>query len=106
MQPNEPTRVLLVEDNSSDARSIERWLRASTAAFSTETTAELTSAIMALQHKSFDVVLLDLTLPDSQGVETVEKVYRITHAPILVLSGHEDLATAMNCVREGAWPRD
>lgn len=97
------TRVLLVEDNNADARIIETRLRASVHMFEVERAAELSAALTALIHRQFDLVFLDLTLSDSRGIDTVVQVLRIApHVPVLVLSGHEDLSTAMNCVKAGA----
>lgn len=98
------TRVLLVEDNSADASFIERRLSASEHLGYAVTRVEtLASALTVLRNKTVDVVLLDLTLEDSAGIETVVAVNReVPEVPIIVLSGHEDVTTAVQCVTEGA----
>jgi len=97
-------RVLLVEDNSADASLIERRLSAAEHLGYAVTRVEtLASALTVLRNKAVDVVLLDLTLEDSAGIETVVAVHRESpEVPIIVLSGHEDVATAVQCVTEGA----
>src|SRR3982751_2377623 len=72
---NQHTRVLLVEDNPNDAE----WVRSALAglhdrepygsAFHIRSAAELSTAIAYLAEESFDVILLDLSLPDSQSLE-------------------------------------
>lgn len=98
-------RALLVEDNPADAGFLERRLSASEHLVGYEVTRveTLAGALMVLRNKGIDVVLLDLTLEDSSGLETVVSVHReAPEVPIIVLSGHEDVSTAVQCVVEGA----
>lgn len=97
-------RVLLVEDNSADAGLIERRLGAAeNLSYNVTRVETLASALTVLRNKDIDVVLLDLTLEDSSGIETVVAVHReAPEVPIVVLSDHEDVATAVQCVTEGA----
>jgi two-component system, cell cycle response regulator len=100
------TRVLLVEDNPGDARLVRESLNDGLPGqFSVQVAESLTQALETLRSASdeVDVVLLDLSLPDSQGLET----YRAVHAlapgvPILVLSGLNDESIALKAVNEGA----
>lgn len=99
-----PIHVLLVEDNPPDAAFIEaRLLQAQLLKVGVETSGWLKSALMALSNKKFDVVLLDLSLPDSQGIDTLVEVLKVApNVPVIVLSGREDLETAVLAVRAGA----
>lgn len=94
-------KVLLVEDNPADQRKILSLLDASRVeVLRTDT---LASAQMALMNLRVDAVLADLSLEDSRGVETVIALHRTAPmVPIIVLSGHEDIQMARNCVKEGA----
>ena len=63
----------------------------------------LDEAIRHLQTQIFDVVISDLTLPDSQGLETFQRLHEAAgQVPLLVLSGTDDEALAVSAVREGA----
>lgn len=99
-----PINVLLVEDNKADAALVQRRLEKASRLLPKVDRAEwLSSALTALQNRSYDVVLLDLSLPDSTGIDTVMNV--VKHAPnipVIVLSGREDIETATNSVRAGA----
>lgn len=97
-------RVLLVEDNNADAAFIARRLEASErAVYTVDRANSMATALMVLKHRAVDVVLLDLSLGDSSGVETVVAMHRgAPDVPIVVLSAREDLETALNCVIEGA----
>jgi len=102
----ERTRVLLVEDNPGDARLVREALNdGAPGEFSVEVADSLQRALESLGPavEAVDVVLLDLSLPDSQGLET----YRAIHArdpavPVLVLSGLNDESVGLKAVNEGA----
>lgn len=105
MQGNEQplVRVLLVEDNPGDARLIEELLAESGARFKVETEGLLTPALERLSNGNFQLVLVDLTLPDSHGIDTFHRV--AAHAPdvpLIVMSGLDDEEMALQTVREGA----
>jgi len=99
-----PVRILLVEDNPGDAFLLRKTLRdAGSLAFELEHAEDLESALELLQRGSFDVVLLDLSLPDSEGLETFERVYtQAPGVPVLALTGMADEALAMRTVHAGA----
>lgn len=101
-----PTRILLVEDNPADARLLleilgENGSRPS--GFELVEVARLAAAIQRLQDANFDLVLLDLSLPDSQGIATVVRVKDARpDVPIVVLTGYDDDNTATDALRRGA----
>jgi len=97
--------LLLVEDNPADARLIPELLREErgTAGFDVEHVADVNSARAALAARRFDAVLLDLTLPDSHGTETITALRHGAPTPaIIVLTGLEDDAAAYDALRKGA----
>lgn len=96
--------VLLVEDNDGDADYIDRSLRrAEETSFEVTRVGWLNSALTALGNRTFDVILLDLSLPDCQGVDTVVRVMQaIPEVPIIVMTGHDDMQTGVQAVRYGA----
>lgn len=103
--PPQPLRVLLVEDNPGDARLLEVLL-AETAQASfqiVKCAGRLSEAIEFLDRHAPDLVLLDLSLPDSAGANTFEKIH--AHAPgvpLIVLSGLDDEEFALHTMQQGA----
>jgi serine phosphatase RsbU (regulator of sigma subunit) len=97
-------RVLLVEDNPGDVVLIREMLSESPSARFELTGAErLSAARRALAEEDFAVVLLDLTLPDSEGLDTFRAVRRAGPAlPVVVLTGLDDVTLAVRAVEEGA----
>jgi two-component system, cell cycle response regulator len=103
---NQRTRVLLVEDNDGDARLVRESLNDGLPGqFTVKLAESLKFALEVLRSApdDVDVVLLDLSLPDSQGLETFRAVHALAPAvPVLVLSGMNDESVALKAVNEGA----
>ncbi|MBU6401624.1 MAG: GAF domain-containing protein, partial [Verrucomicrobia bacterium] len=98
-------RILLVEDNPGDARLVQEMLAesAGTAPNDLRRVESLKPALRALQQERFDLVLLDLALPDSEGLATLRQVLASARGvPIVVLSGLGDGALASQAVHAGA----
>jgi signal transduction histidine kinase/DNA-binding NarL/FixJ family response regulator len=100
----ETITVLLIEDNPGDARLIREILaRARGAQFELKRAECLSEGLERLAAGGIDAVLLDLSLPDSSGLETFLKVHeQAPRVPITVLSGFDDEVVAVRAVREGA----
>ncbi len=99
-----PVRVLLVEDNSGDARLIREFILESGGnAFEVEWVQRFDAALERLRGDGFAVVLLDLSLPDSRGIETFLKLHaQAPGVPVVVLTGLADETVAVQAVHEGA----
>jgi len=98
-------KVLLVEDEATDKISVERVLRtcSSPVEFVVESAVSLSEAIRNLTEKKYDVVLLDLELPDSSGIETVRQVVKIApDIPVVVLTEVNDEQTGFLALEDGA----
>lgn len=101
--PRPEIRVLLVEDDEADAHRIEVMLRrAEDVQFEVRNAISLKAALTALDVLRSDVVLLDLSLEDYQGYDTVVEFTKHTDVPFVVLTGNDDLTMAMRCVNLGA----
>lgn len=96
-------RILLIEDSSGDARLIKEMLKESGIQSEIECVDRLSAGIGQVKLDGFDVILLDLGLPDSQGLGTLMKLNEIRpEAPVIVLTGLADDATGMLAIKEGA----
>ncbi|HVN71855.1 MAG TPA: response regulator, partial [Desulfomonilia bacterium] len=94
--------ILLVEDNPGDAYLIREILRSITGVDITSAP-NLSSAFDHLELHTADIILLDLSLPDSQGLETVRRVVlRMPMLPIIVLTGQDDDELALESLKAGA----
>jgi len=98
------TSVLMIEDNLADARLIREMLAgASPPHVQLEHATSLSAGLASLAERNADAVLLDLTLPDSAGMDTFLTAHASApNVPIVVLSGLSDEAVASRAVEEGA----
>ncbi len=96
--------VLLIEDNPGDARLIREMLfEEEGTPFDLQSVDRLSRGLEALSKQPAALVLLDLSLPDSRGLETFSKVYAHSpKVPIIVLSGNDDETLALYAVKSGA----
>jgi PAS domain S-box-containing protein len=95
--------ILLVEDNPGDVYIIRDQLKHSKKNYNITHSSSLTDALKMLANQDFDAVLLDLGLPDSFGMETLERIkVSSIKSPIIVLTGLDDEDIALKSLKEGA----
>ena len=104
MNPQTPVRVLMVEDNPGDVTLAREMLRSiGEERIELLTANRVRVALEILAETRVDAVLLDLSLPDEHGLETLKKLRNGNETvPIVVLSGHEDEQTAFSALQNGA----
>src|ERR1700674_4965108 len=97
-------QVLLVEDNAGDARLLREMFRKERPdSFELTHVLRLSEAVIHLAKGGVDVVLLDMGLPDAQGLDTVRRAHAAAPGiPLIVLTGLDDEALAAAAIREGA----
>ena len=100
----ESISVLLVEDNPVHVRLVQTFLqRAETPRFSVEVANDLASALTRVRSARFDALLLDLILPDSQDMETFERVHAaVPDTPVVILTGLDEAGRAQRAAEAGA----
>ncbi|MGB7969490.1 MAG: response regulator [Methanobacterium sp.] len=100
----QPIKILLVEDNPGDARSILEMLNENDKAhYNIFQTNRLDDGIKILVKDHFDLILLDLCLPDSEGLDTFNIMkYNAPDLPIIVLTGLKGDIFAVSAVGRGA----
>ena len=99
-----PIKVLLVEDNAGDARLMREMLADSdTTQFDVTHVNRLDEGLRQLESSDFNLMLLDLWLPDGEGLDTVARALAaVSNAPIVVMTSHDDEALAVKAVQSGA----
>ncbi len=101
---NNPISILLVEDNPRDVALFKEMLgEANTVQFELTHCNMLSSALTLLSKGSFGIILLDLSLPDGKGLDTVIRTHAaVPNVPIVVMSGLGDEELAARALHEGA----
>jgi len=97
-------KILLIEDNSGDAYLIEEYLEEfASFSYKLRIVETLGEALYVLKKKLFDVILLDLELPDSYGIKTFLRVHNNNPLiPIIILTGLNDKKIGTYAIKEGA----
>jgi len=94
-------QILIVEDDEKLARVLSKQLEKNN--YEVSHSANLADFLDVVVKKKFDLVLLDLGLPDSSGLETYEKVSKVaSNIPVVVLTGLDDEEIAVGAVKKGA----
>lgn len=113
---DKPVEILLIEDNPGDVRLIEEMFREGEELLQRVDMDEsgerfpqiqhetrLSKGIEQLESNEFDVILLDLNLPDSNGIDTLTSISDITEMlPIVVLTGLDDRELGIDAIHQGA----
>ncbi|WP_442506318.1 PP2C family protein-serine/threonine phosphatase [Novipirellula sp. SH528] len=99
-----PSRfILMVEDSLDDIEAVRRWLAKSESTYELRVEETLGAAVDAVGERIPDLILLDLNLPDSHGLESLDRIRAVANdVPIVVFSGHADRSMAILAVRSGA----
>ncbi len=97
-------KILLIEDNPGDTRLIEEMIKElDTPHFELASVERLDWGLRLLKENKFGVLLLDLNLPDSNGLDTLLKAQaEVPHIPIVVLTGLTDESLALEALKRGA----
>ncbi|MBI2882762.1 MAG: response regulator [Candidatus Methylomirabilis oxyfera] len=97
--------VLMIEDDLAYVRLIEELLKESSRVrFELSHVNRLSAAVQLLNTEGFDVVLLDLNLPDSWGFDTFERVHsQLPSVPVVVLTGLEDEELGIKAAQKGGY---
>ncbi|MBI4965951.1 MAG: sigma 54-interacting transcriptional regulator [Desulfomonile tiedjei] len=101
---SQEVKILLVEDNPIDADVLREQLSdVESPTYVVSNVQRLSDAVERLAEERFDLILLDLGLPDSQGIDTFLQTQRAAQGvPIVVMSGLDDEVLAVEAVRTGA----
>jgi len=101
--PAPPLVILLIEDNPGDALLLRETLSESGFAFELVHVERLQDGLDRAQERTFDLVMLDLSLPDSTGIETLSRAGRaFVKTPLIVLTSLDDDQMGLKALRFGA----
>ncbi len=94
-------KILVIDDEASIRRALKNILESEK--YIVEQAADGEQALSIVLEDSFDAILLDIKMPGMDGMEVLEKLITITDAPIIMISGHGTIETAVEAIRKGAY---
>lgn len=94
-------RILVVDDERSIRNTLREILEYEK--YQVEEAADGPAALALLENSTFDVILCDIKMPQMDGMEVLEKALRITDTPIVMISGHGTIDTAVEAIKKGAY---
>ncbi len=98
------SKILLIEDEAAIRRVLSKIITEENENYEVEEAADGLEGIDMISKSDFDLILCDIKMPKMDGVEVLEKVKKLKpEIPIVMLSGHGDLDTAVNTMRLGAF---
>ena len=97
-----PTRILVVDDDSTTTSALELLLRDQ--GYEVQTALTARDAEKHLEQYWFDVVFLDLRLPDADGIELLEHIKRLSpETEVVLMTAHGSLEVTIEAIKRGAF---
>ena len=98
------SKILVIEDEASIRRVLKKIISEENDSYHVEEAEDGLLGIEMIKNNDYDLVLCDIKMPKMDGVEVLEKAKKIKpEIPIVMISGHGDLDTAVNTMRLGAF---
>ncbi len=94
-------RILVIDDESSIRNTLREILEYEK--YQVDEAADGPTALGLLENGTYDVILCDIKMPQMDGIEVLEKALKITDAPIVMISGHGSIDTAVEAIKKGAY---
>jgi len=94
-------RILIIDDETSIRRTLRETLEYEK--YQIDDAASGMEGLQLLQDQEYDVILCDIKMPQMDGIETLEAVRRVTETPVVMISGHGTIDTAVEAIKKGAY---
>ncbi|MBN2639223.1 MAG: sigma-54-dependent Fis family transcriptional regulator [Bacteroidales bacterium] len=94
-------KVLVVDDESSIRRTLKDILEFEK--YEVDLASNGKDALELIQNQNYDVILLDIKMPEIDGMEVLEKLHEFTDCPVVMISGHGTIDTAVEAIKKGAY---
>ena len=94
-------KILVVDDEASIRRALKNILE--NEQYDVEQASNGEDAISLASEESFDAILLDIKMPGMDGMEALDKLMTLTEAPVIMISGHGTIETAVDAIKKGAY---
>lgn len=97
----ETKNILIIDDDQQILKLLQMFIEANACAAVTETSAE--KGLAMIRKNEFDLVLLDIMLPDGNGLDVLKNIQKISpKLPVIMITGGNDIEVAEKCLETGA----
>jgi len=98
------SKILIIEDEAAIRRVLKKIISEENDSYQVEEAEDGLAGMELIKNNDYDLILCDIKMPKMDGVEVLEKTQKIKpEIPMLMISGHGDLDTAVNTMRMGAF---
>jgi DNA-binding NtrC family response regulator len=94
-------RILIIDDEASIRRTLREILEYEK--YHVDDAASGMDGLALIQEQEYDVILCDIKMPQMDGIETLESIRKQTEAPVVMISGHGTIDTAVEAIKKGAY---
>lgn len=95
------SRILIIDDEKSIRSSLKEILEYEK--FETDDATNGTEGLELIKSKKYDVILCDIKMPVMDGIEVLENIMKMTDTPVVMISGHGNIETAVEAIKKGAF---
>ena len=94
-------KILVVDDESSIRRTLKEILEFEK--YEVDLAAKGSNALEMAQETAYDAILLDIKMPEMDGIEVLQKLQKFSESPVIMISGHGTVETAVDAIKKGAY---
>ena len=95
------SRILIIDDQDAIRRVLRDILE--NEKYQVDDAANGPTALEMIKEQEYDAILCDIKMPDMDGIEVLEQVKSICDTPVIMISGHGNIETAVECIKKGAF---
>jgi two-component system, NtrC family, nitrogen regulation response regulator NtrX len=95
------TKILVIDDEKSIRNTLLEILEYEK--YSVDTAADGVEGLKLVNTNKYDVILCDIKMPKMDGIEVLENIMKITDTPVIMISGHGTIETAVEAIKKGAY---
>ncbi len=95
------SKILIIDDEKSIRNTLREILEYEK--YSVDDASDGATALELVKNNKYDIILCDIKMPQMDGIEVLEKLLPITEAPIVMISGHGTIETAVEAIKKGAY---
>jgi len=94
-------RILIIDDEKSILNTLRDILEAEK--YSVDEAVDGIEGLKSVNEKKYDVILCDIKMPRMDGIETLDHIIKISDTPVIMISGHGTIDTAVSAIKKGAY---